>query len=807
MKKSSYSLLLIILFSLIILPNGDLRYEANLGSILESKENNLVKQQVVIDGDSLILNSSTIEMVLDLDKSGSISFIRNVLTSKEIELDQESIGPLWSFELIDFRYYDTYSSSTFDYTIVNSKKVELEYQILIDSELMIVLVTIQLDEPHVGINFNINITSSESHPGISRATIPHITAVKGWARNSSIEQIAFPDRTGWLVQDSINSILDYGFYREYPGTMSMQFFVLVEPKIGGFVLSSYDSRSRHKEFVIDGYNWGDRTIQMWISHTADNMRFEKSNNFTMDYWVALQGYAGNSWAEGAELYKDWALDQWYVDKGPIASRNDTPTWLKEIDYIWKGSSYATNHITGELILEGDTVDNIGLLANSLHNWGLSNNLLIEWWGWGKGGFDRDFPEYYPPKDGDLALLYGIADAHIESAKVMLYFNGRLVDITTDTYANNTEYMTGFYDDIYTETYNPYFTAALPDPASAWWQETVKNFTKRAIEFFGADGVYLDQISVAPPQFDYRNVTTHPPGGGSWWQEAQNQLLADVRQELKAVNNETIMSSENILETYLRYLDHFWIYQLSFDLGAHDWFPNGKSIPLFSYVYHKYTSFGGWADIHPTAMNHFIWAISERVLRGYIPGSTGMPSIDSFDPNPFSIVSNAYNTRKIDNYSFFRDGDLLFPVEWEGSPIQIITQGSKTIHVPYGAIQGFKNNKDEIALVFSNRRMGSLEWSGNLKKLLIDSGVGIPEYSKANVSIYENGNLLEISEKKLEEDFSYTVPICSFIVFLINNITESEPPTEKTAYEEILTLSIPITIMTLVVLRRKRIPKI
>ncbi len=804
MKATPYTLLLIILFSLVILPNGASQSKAEIGNLLESNNNSSVKQQIDVDGDSLVLNSTTIEMILDLGNKGSISSIKNILTSKEIELDSEEIGYLWSFELIDGRWYDSSWSSNFVYSIISSSKVELEYQVLIDSEYMNVILTIQLDEPQIGVNFNINITSSENHPGISKATVPHISGIKGWGRDPSIEQIAFPDRTGWLVENAINSILDYEFYREYPGTMSMQFIVLVEPKVGGFVLSSYDSSSRHKEFGIGGDNWVKKTIHAQITHTADNMRFEKSNNFTMDYWVTLQGYKGNSWAEGAEIYKEWATEQWYVDKGPVGLRNDTPTWLKKIDYVWKGSSYSTDHGTGEIILEGDTVDNIGLLASSLHNWGLSDNLLIEWWAWGKGGHDRYFPEYYPPIDGDLALLYGMADAHSKSAKVMLYFNGRLVDVTTDTYANNTQYMTGFYDDIYTETYNPYFTAALPDPASEWWQETVKNFTKRAIEFFGADGVYLDQISVASPQFDYRNVTTHPPGGGSWWQEAQNQLLADVRQELRAINNETIMSSENILETYLRYLDQFWIYQLSFDLGVHGWFPNGKSIPLFSYVYHKYTSFGGWADIHPTSMNHFIWAISERVLRGYIPGSTGMPSVHSFDPNPFSIVSNAYNTRKIDNYSFFRDGDLLFPIEWEGSPIQILTQYDKTIYVPFGAVQGFRNSKGEIALVFSNRRMGSLEWSGNLKKLLIDSGIDVPEYSKANVTIYENGNLLEISEMKLESNFDYTVPICSFIVFHISNITETESPIERTHFELFLSTSLLLTIFIMIVIRRKKV---
>ena len=780
-------------------------------SILQSRQNDksifsekkLFTSQITIEGGTLILNSSTIEMKIEFDSGSYISSIRNSLTSKEIKLELENYYSFWNFMLLDGRSFNANSASSYDCSIISSTKAEIEYQVLVDSEYMQVVITFQVDEPHPGVNFKMEIIASENHPSIANATLPIIAGIKGWGDNPGSEQVAIPELSGYLIENAVENILEYSFYSEYPGLMSMQFMVLLETNVGGFVISTLDARSRHKCFAIENDGTDRDLIHLVILHSADNMRFEKSNNFTMDYWAVIQGYKGNSWGEGAELYKNWAVNQWYVEKGPVITRTDIPTWLKELDYDWRGNSYSTDWGTGEIELVGTTVDKMGDLFDYLTSYGLSSNMLIDWWGWSRDGFDKGLPEYYPPRDGEEALLYGINDAQNKSAKVELYFNGRLVDINTDTFTNYSQYLTGYYDDIYLETYGIPLTAAVADPSSTWWQDLMLNLTKRAVEYYGVNGVYFDQIASSQPMFDYRNVTSHPPGGGSWWQEAVNALLFRVRQELRVINESVIMSSENILETNLRYLDTSYIFQLNKDFTEPEFASFGKTIPLFSFVYLKYFLQSGQSDISPDSKFAFIWAISEMLLRGYNLGGIGVPNIGFTDPNPNSIVSKAYKMRKVDNYSFFRDGELLYPYNWKGVPNISLRNGYVVAEVPAGAIQGYKNNQGDIAILVVNRGTASLEWNGNFKEILEESGITIPEHAKADVTIYKNGDIIEVDEMQLESDFSYTIPVSTFILFKITNITEYEPTveTEESIFFSILTLPI---IIIVYLLRRKKL---
>ncbi|MFX0001452.1 MAG: DUF6259 domain-containing protein [Candidatus Hermodarchaeota archaeon] len=767
-SKFFVSLIVLLIFAISAI-NINLKNQVNDPNI-NSTHNNGIK----MNNGSLIIQSNNTKLVLDLNTKGTIISIENLITSQNFNFDPDSYTSFWSIELMDSSRWDSLSSSSFIYNIVSSAKVTLEYELPLVQGPMYVLITIQVDTPHPGINMNINVIANENHTGISWVNLPHISAIKGWSITSNQEEIAVPDREGWLIKDAISSILDYGFYREYPGTLSMQFLIFVEPNIGGFMLSSLDSNSRHKYFMITGDNWGKETIQIEISHSSNNMRFEKANNFTMDYWVVFESYQGRTWAEAANLYREWATKQWYVEKGSVYQRDDVPQWLKIIDYIWKSSSYATDY-AGNVILEGHTVDEMGQFPLEFKNKGLSSNFLLEWWGWQKEGHDRGYPEYYPPRDGDLALSQGINDVHNEQSKVMLYFNGRLVDITTATYSNNTQYMTGYYDSIYTESYSPYFTAAIPDPSSQWWQEVVLNFSFRAVRDFNADVVFLDQISVAPPKFDYRNISTHTPGGGSWWQEAENKLLSNIRLKLSLHNPQVALSSENIIETYLNPLDLFWNYQTSYDLSYSGWFPHGISIPLFSYIYHKFTLFSGRADVHPGNFHYYVWSISEDLERGYIPGGTGgLPSVENYDPNPYSFLLNAYTTRKIGNYSFFRDGDLLLPIEWDDSPTKTISEGYKSMIVNQGSIQGFRNPDNEILLLFANRGYSDLTWVGKLGNLLALSGVNNLKNHKASIMIFNNGRVDKSMDSRLDSKLEINVPKYSFVAIWFKNFEEIIP---------------------------------
>jgi hypothetical protein len=653
----------------------------------------------------LTLETDSILLKFDLATYGSLVQLKNLQTYQEVSFHNLD-HPFWFIEFLDYSSIFPSDAEVFTYTYSATMAV-LNYQFSLGSDLLNVYLTLQLDFPHSGINCKLETSGPSSLLGIRRVYLPMISDVSHWALTPDTEQIAVPEREGWLITDAIDTLTQRAFVRDYPGTLSMQFLVLAEPEVGGFVLSARDSASRHKGISL--YSG----VHLDFFHYSDNMVFNSGNNFTMDYWVVLNAYQGVNWAVGASQYKNWARDQWYVEKGPIYTRNDVPAWLKSLDYVWKGSSYVTDHNSGNIVLEGETVDKMGLFPSHLTQKGLSSDFLLEWWGWGRDGFDRGYPEYYPVRDGNDKLTTGIDAVHTSASKVMLYFNGRLVDVTTDTYAQNQAYLTGYLGSPYTETYTPYLTGAVADPSSDWWQDVVLNFSVKAVRDFQVDLVYLDQISVAPPMFDYRDVPSHPPGSGSWWQEAENMLLNRTRTAMQAINSNSGLASENVIETYLNTIDLFWSYHTSYE--RNNWFPSGQSIPLFSYVYHPYLLTSGRPDINPVDFPLFFWGLSESLKDGYLPGAATLisPSRLVIFDRAYDSLKAAYTTRKLNNYQFFRDGDLLVPFTWDASPKISLPGSPGSFSVPQGIIQGYRGAQEDLAILFVNRGASDLVWNGIL----------------------------------------------------------------------------------------------
>ncbi len=777
-KKSGFLFFILLTSSFLLFPSTAViksplvfSTDPNVESSLEFTASTSLQTtfpRLQVFNDILTLQTANLMLKFDLTTYGSLTYMKNLLTNQQVTFHTTN-HPFWRIELLEHSSIGPSDAIYFDYTYTQTSTL-LYYQFSIDGDLLEVFLTIQLDSPHVGINFKLETIGPPTLPGIYQVYLPIIDDISRWALIPGAEELAVPEREGWLIKDAINTLNSHWFGRDYPGTLSMQFLVLEEPEVGGFVLSARDSASRHKGITLHS------GVHIDFHHYSNNMVFNHGNNFTMDYWMVLNGYQGMNWAAGASQYKDWARDQWYIDKGPIHSRNDIPTWLKTIDYVWKGSSYVTDHNTGNFVLEGETVDNMGLFPNHLTQKGLSSDFLLEWWGWGRDGFDRGYPEYYPARDGNDKLVTGINAVHTASSKVMLYFNGRLVDITTETYAQNLPYMTGWRDTVYTETYTPYLTGAIADPASDWWQETVLNLSVTAVRDFQVDLLYLDQISVAPPMFDYRDVPSHPPGSGSWWQVAENQLLNRTRNAIHVINPATGLASENVIETYLNTIDLFWSYHTSYQPG--NWFPTGKSIPLFSYVYHPYLLTSGRPDINPVDFTLFFWGLSESLKDGFIPGAATLisPSWLSVSSKSYDALIAAYSTRKLDNYQFFRDGDLLYPVSWSNSPQITLPAYPGTFNVPQGVIQGYQSPLSSIALLFVNRGNSDLTWSGNFSQLLLDSGIASSQIRTIEDIVTVNNGIETSISPFPSTNIDLHIPAYSFITFLMNSsfLTTSLP---------------------------------
>ncbi len=597
-------------------------------------------------GDEIVVQTSTVSMVLSIPEKGAIINVTDALTGQYLRLNQSITNFLWGVD-----NFDTITTSSmadqFNYTIVqesNSTDLLLDWHVPALYEVH-ALVEARSDG-YIGMK--LNVTNLNSATEIRRVIFPYIGGIQSMGASSGDDLLSIPEREGYVIQNVTQSVVADPTTLEYPGTLSMQYVYFYEQGRGGIYLGMQDSQSNYKGLELlkaapDAYSFD------WYQYAAN---ITLGNSYQMGYFAMFKGVAGADWSAGAQVYKEWALKQWYVSAGPIAQRSDIPTWVKDLDLVWGTEEYATNQTNDQVYLEGTNSSQMGAFMGQVRSMLPNANMMLYWFGWNQGGFDRGYPDFFPPRDGSQAFQQAINATHALGIKVMLYFNGRLVDVSTPAYQQSLPYLTVDQSGApYIVSYdNGTLTGAIPSPTTSWWIDQVENFTTTAVKDYGVDGVYLDQNTVAGPVLDMSTTNGHLPGGGSWWWQAESSLLEGVRTSIRQYNPQAIVSSENVNEVYLKDVDVFQSYDYEYDFE--NLYPQGFSAPLFAYVYHGYElQFTGYLlpfGVSDYAEGSYLHGISQSIANGYIPGvNTGLAPSDVwwFTRTTKSVLETIVNTRE------------------------------------------------------------------------------------------------------------------------------------------------------------------
>jgi hypothetical protein len=704
---------------------------------------------ISVVGNEIIVQTRTVSLTLSITKKGAIVGLYNPDTGQFFKLDQSVPNFLW---LIDG--HDTYISSNdaseFSYSIKkDSSSLELNWRYPSLQAKALVKA-----ERAGWITLSLNITNRSPQLSIRRVFFPYIGGIRSIGEEVDDDLLAVPEREGYVIENVTDSIVQHPWGAEYPGTLSMQFVYFYEKYKGGIYIGVHDNRSNHKG--IELFRDSSQAYRFNWYHYAVNI--VGGNSFTMNYSVVIRGVVGYDWQAGAQVYREWALRQWYVGKGKLSERTDIPAWVKNLDLVWTGNSYVTDQNTGEIVLQGEKVSEIPSYTKELRDMFPNASLMLFWMGWNRDGFDRGYPEYYPPRDGDEALKRAIQEAHLSNVKIMLYFNGRLVDVNTQTFGKASQYLT--VDEkgrFYIEKYGNYLTAAVPDPSTEWWKSAVINFSVIAVRDYKADAIFLDQISVAPPKLDYSKDRSHPPGGGSWWWREERVLLQRVRDEIRKYNPEAIISSENVNEVYIPEIDLFQSYDYQYDFGYQ--YPKGHSAPLFAFVYHGYTlqflTFLPPIGVVTEGSGMYHHGIAEALVRGYIPGvfTALKPSrVWWFTEESKVILNRIVQSRQLFK-EFLTYGTMLEPPRFE-TDLAAFTGHSwpfpeKTIQSPAVALSVFQTDDGRIIVILTNR-------VSQPKAGLFRHGVG---RGNQTILVTEtlNKNVTTIRTALMSTPFSTTIP--------------------------------------------------
>jgi len=556
-------------------------------------------------------------IVLSIPEKGAVLNVTNALTGQYLKLNQSITNYLWGVD--DFNQIMTSSQAVqFNYTVAqstNSTDLAMVWQIP-DFYLVHALVEARADG-YIGMK--VNVTNLNPGVEIKRVIFPYIGGIQSMGANSTDNLLSIPEREGYVIQNVTGSVLKDPISLQYPGSLSMQYVYWYEENKGGIYMAMQDSQSNYKGLELleagrNAYSFD------WYQYGAN---ITKGNSYEMSYFAMFKGVVGGDWSAGAQVYQDWALKQWYVSAGPVAQRIDIPTWVRNLDLVWGTEEYATNQTTDQIYLQGTPSSQMGAFMGQVRSMLPNANLMLYWSGWNQQGFDRGYPDFYPPRDGDQAFKQAINATHALGIKVMLYLNGRLIDDTTPAYNQSLPYLTvnstGVPDSVSYD--NGTLTGGIPSPTTSWWVNEVVNFSVIAVKDYGADGVFLDQNTVASPQLDMSTTHGHLPGGGSWWWQAESNLLDTVQSAIHQYNPQAIISSENVNEVYIKDIPLFQSYEWEYDFQ--NLYPLGFTAPLFAYVYHgytlQYTAYLLPFGVRGYAEGSYLQGIAQSIANGYIPG--------------------------------------------------------------------------------------------------------------------------------------------------------------------------------------------
>ncbi len=109
-------------------------------------------------------------------------------------------------------------------------------------------------------------------------------------------------------------------------------------------------------------------------------------------------------------------------------------------------------------------------------------------------------------------------------------------------------------------------SAVVCPHTKRWQDFNAEIVEMIVNDAGVDGVYLDQIAAMPPALCMDKSHGHPVGGGTWWREGYEKMVAEMRKRCP----DAILTTECEAEPYMHIHDAYlsWTHVLPNQVPAY-----------------------------------------------------------------------------------------------------------------------------------------------------------------------------------------------------------------------------------------------
>jgi hypothetical protein len=483
-----------------------------------------------------------------------------------------------------------------------------------EDSIVTVQVKIELPKAEGIAKFRILVRNLSNYWGLWEVACP---SVNGFP-SEGIYDVAYPvtGSGGRLIKNWTGAFKT----RSPSGFFPMQFMSLNSGR-NAVYFSSMDGESRAKDFSVDSKK---KTLS--LIRYPENMGVTGSD-LADNYSVAFGPYQGG-WLEAAHRYRTWALQQIWTRKGPISQRPDFPKaainigfWIRDT-WVWDLPDNVDKNTGDPSTWARDNRDSHEMdlpFLNAMKKMGVP--IAFQWYGWHRTVFDNLYPHFLPPLPGFKERVKELVDS---GALIVPYINGLSADSKLsdwdkfDPYAIKDE-EGGLRQKFYRDgagRLTPMCPSQVP------WHHTMATLVDSIVGFYGANGIYIDEVSCNSHELCFNKDHLHPLGGGHYWADGWREFYQKMLSVANQGKRNVVITSEAANEIF-------------FDLVTANLYtgrPSDYEIPLQEVVYSGYTLFYGTVCDFRKSNQLFNFAVGQ----GFIDGKqVGWMDFDLFRRPQFS----------------------------------------------------------------------------------------------------------------------------------------------------------------------------
>ncbi|WP_339840795.1 DUF6259 domain-containing protein [uncultured Maribacter sp.] len=410
------------------------------------------------------------------------------------------------------------------------------------------------------VRFSSEVKNNESHTIIRELQYPLVSD----CQVAPDHQLLTTEMGGRLYPDPIKKILSIPYsykgpdqhFRQmeviYPVRTAANCFALVG-KDQGLYFGSHDPTYQdtwHGLRVYPDENKNFNRLEMGIYKYPNCLSGETWKNDAN----VIAPYSGN-WHETSKIYRAWTNTWW--------DHRDEPLWVKQMNGFQR---IIMRHQYGETLFTYDE------LATNVKKAGESVGINVVFpFGWWDSGMDNGYPDSYfvtdPEQGGDRAWKKAIADFQQGDGKVMLYYNGKLIDTESAYYRKGVGSKVSFTSNTGTEINEAYrfsgpgtFTGkyntrtfVVANTSDSRWQKQLLKMADHALEM-GANSVFYDQLGYAEDWKDWDLTKEFPVPNLRIIADKANALKM-IHDHIETKNRELAIGIEHITDVTSQYVDY------------------------------------------------------------------------------------------------------------------------------------------------------------------------------------------------------------------------------------------------------------